>query len=125
MQWVIVSRVQDGHITTLQGYRDNHPTKCDYTTLDVKIAHLTMAEALSTRSYFHEGEALIVQDKKNAYVISVEISDHPGDAARRELDETVDHIPLMECLFLDKCPYYLNLPAMVKCCVYGLATAIV
>ncbi len=125
MEWVIVSRVQDGHITTLQGYRVNHPTKCEYTTLDIKIAHLTLAEALSTRSYFHEGEALVVQDEQNAYVITVEISEHPGDAARRELDETVEHVPLMECWVDSKSPYYVYFPAMVCCCLYGLVSAIV
>lgn len=125
MEWVIVSRVQYGHITKLHGYRVNHPTKCEYTTLDVTIEHLTLADALKYNTRFHEGRALVVQDEQNAYVIDIEISEHPSDAARRELDETVEHVPLMECWIDRKSPYYVYFPAMVCCCLYGLVTAIV
>ena len=125
MEWTIISRTYDGPITKLKGYLHQNPKKCDHTTLDVEIEKLPLEDALKRKTTFHEGETLVVESRDIAYLIRVVIGDDPSEAARRELDETVEHVSLDDVLRDPATPYSMDLPAMVRCCLYGLTKAVV
>jgi len=125
MEWTIISRTYDGPVTKLKGYLHQNPKKCDYTTLDVEIEKLPLEDALKRGTKFHEGETLVVKSRDIAYLIRVVIGNDASEAARRELDETVEHISLDDVLCNPFTPYSMKLPAMVLCCLYGLAKAVV
>ena len=125
MEWTIISRTYDGPITKLKGYLHQNPKKCDYTTIDIEVEKLPLEDALNRRTTFHEAETLVVESRDIAYLIRIMIINDPSEAARRELDETVEHISLDDVLRDPATPYSMDLPVMVRCCIYGLAKAVV
>lgn len=125
MEWIVVSKTYDGPITKLKGYLNQNPKKSDYTTLDVEIEKLPLDDALKRKTRFDEGETLIVESRDVAYLIRVVIGDDPSEAARRELDETVEHVSLDDVLCKPYTQYSMDLPVMVLCCLYGLTKAVV
>jgi hypothetical protein len=125
MEWTIISRTYDGPVTKLKGYLNQNPKKCDYTTIDIEVEKLPLDDALKRRTTFHEAETLVVERRDIAYLIRVVIGDDPSEAARRELDETVEHVSLDDVLCKPYTQYSMDLPVMVLCCLYGLAKAVV
>lgn len=125
MEWTITSRTYDGPVTKLKGYLHQNPKKCNYTTIDIEIEKLPLDDALKRRTTFHEAETLVVESRDISYLIRIVIEDNPSKAAYRELDETVEHVSLDDVLRDPATPYSMDLPVMVRCCIYGLAKAVV